>query len=301
MEETRVLACPSCGAQVEHDAAIHAVECPFCATPIVTGTGRHRHIKPHGVLPFALDEDQARAAMTGWLGRLWFAPSGLQDYARKGRRMQGIYLPYWTFDAETRSTYRGEQGTVHYETRTILRDGKRKQVRVARVRWRAVTGQVARAFDDILVLASRSLPGRFTDGLAPWDLSALEPYRPDYLAGFRAEGYTVDLEDGFAEARTHMDRTIARDVKFDIGGDRQRIHDIRTELDAVTFKHVLLPVWVAAYRYRGKPYRFVVNGCTGRVRGDRPWSIWKIALAGLAGLVLAGAAGYLVAMKEGRI
>ncbi|MEB8386829.1 TFIIB-type zinc finger domain-containing protein [Rhodobacteraceae bacterium KMM 6894] len=299
MEETRVLTCPNCAAQVEFDANTHAAECPFCATPIVTDTGTNRHIKPRGVLPFALDERAARDAMTDWLGKLWFAPSGLQEYARKGRKMQGIYVPYWTFDAQTASRYQGERGTVYYETRTVMRDGKRQQVRVAKVRWHAVSGRVSRFFDDILVLASRSLPKTYTDGLEPWDLSAMEPYAPEFLAGFRAEAYTVELDDGFVEARAKMDRTIARDVKFDIGGDRQRIHGIDTTVSDATFKHVLLPVWLAAYKYRGTSYRFVVNGRTGRVQGARPWSAWKIGFAVVLGLLVAGAIGFAIAVSEG--
>ncbi|MEO0746252.1 MAG: primosomal protein N' (replication factor Y) - superfamily II helicase, partial [Pseudomonadota bacterium] len=230
IEETRVSKCPNCAAEVEFDADIHATECPFCATPVVTDTGAHRHIKPKGVLPFALSEREARAAMTAWLGRLWFAPGGLQDYARKGRAMQGIYVPYWTFDADTRSAYTGERGTVYYETQTVMRDGKRQQVRVAKVRWQRTRGKVARFFDDVLVLASTSLPKRYTDALEPWDLSEMEPYAPEFLAGFRAEGYAVALEDGFEEARGYIDRIIARDIKFDIGGDRQRIHSVDTKL-----------------------------------------------------------------------
>ena len=301
IEETRVLQCPNCAAQVEFDADTHATECPFCATPVVTNTGTHRHIKPRGVLPFALEERAARQAMTDWLGNLWFAPSGLQEFARKGRKMQGIYVPYWTFDADTKSSYQGERGTVYYETRTVMRGGEKEKVRVAKVRWRAVRGRVARFFDDVLVLASRSLPKRFTDALEPWDLAALEPYRPEYLAGFRAEGYTVELEDGFAEARRHMDRVIARDVKFDIGGDRQRIHDIKTQMSDVTFKHILLPVWLAAYKYRGETYRFVVNGRTGRVQGERPYSAIKIAIAVILAMIVAGVVGYLYAKNEGAI
>jgi DNA-directed RNA polymerase subunit RPC12/RpoP len=298
MEETRVSRCPSCAAQVEFDPELHARECPFCATPVVIDTGTHRHIKPRGVLPFALDEGQARDAMKTWLGSLWFAPNGLEDYARKGRKMQGIYVPYWTFDARTRSAYSGERGTVYYETRTVMRDGKRQQVRVAKVRWRHVSGRVARFFDDVLVLASRALPKAYTDGLEPWDLAALEPYRPEFLAGFRAEGYQVGLEEGFAEARRIMDRTIARDVKFDIGGDRQRIHRIDTELSDTTFKHVLLPVWMAAYKYRGETYRFVVNGRTGRVQGERPYSAWKIAFAVLGLLVAGGALALFLTTQQ---
>ncbi|WP_299964210.1 TFIIB-type zinc finger domain-containing protein [uncultured Roseobacter sp.] len=298
MEETRVSKCPNCAAEVEFDPDVHAAECPFCATPVVTDTGAHRHIKPRGVLPFALDEATARAAMKDWLGSLWFAPNGLQDYARKGRRMQGIYVPYWTFDADTQTRYTGERGTVYYETQTVMRDGKRQKIRVPKIRWRPARGQVRRFFDDVLVLASRSLPKRFTDALEPWDLSAMEPYTPEYLAGLRAEGYAVELRDGFIEARDKMDRIIARDIRFDIGGDRQRIHQVDTDLADVTFKHVLLPVWLAAYKFRGETYRFVVNGRTGKVQGERPWSPVKIAIAVVLGLTLAAAVGLIAAATQ---
>ncbi|MFQ1701747.1 primosomal protein N' (replication factor Y) - superfamily II helicase [Loktanella agnita] len=298
IEETRVITCPNCGAQTEYDSDTHAAECPFCATPVVTDTGTHRHIKPRGLLPFGLDEAQARTALTDWLGSLWFAPNGLTEYARKGRKMNGIYVPYWTFDADTKSSYTGQRGTHYYESRTVMRDGKRKTVRVRKTRWRGVSGRVARFFDDVLVLASRSLPKKYTDGLEPWDLSALEPYKPEYLAGFRAEGYQVELTDGYQEARNYMDRMIRRDVKYDIGGDDQRISTVETAVSDVTFKHILLPVWLAAYKYRGKTYRFVVNGRTGRVQGERPYSAWKIAFAVILGLIAAGIAGYFYAITQ---
>ena len=262
IEETRVSQCPNCAAEVEFDAHTHAAECPFCATPVVTDTG-------------------------------------LQDYARKGRAMSGIYVPYWTFDADTTSRYSGERGTVYYDTITVVRDGKRERQQVAKIRWSPARGRVARFFDDVLVLASRSLPKRFTDALEPWDLAALEPYRPEYLAGFRAEGYSVELSEGYEEARAHMARLIERDVKFDIGGDRQRIHDIDTSVKDVTFKHILLPVWLAAYKYRGRSFRFVVNGRTGRVQGERPYSAWKIFFAVLLGLIIAGTVGYLYGLEQG--
>ena len=298
IEETRVITCPNCGASTEFDADTHAAECPFCATPVVTDTGTHRHIKPRGLLPFELEEKTAHKAMTDWLGGLWFAPNGLNEYARKGRKMNGIYVPYWTFDADTKSRYQGARGTHYYETRTVTRDGKRRQVRVRKTRWRNVSGRVSRFFDDILVLASKSLPKKYTDGLEPWDLSALEPYKPEYLAGFRAEGYQVELAVGYTEARAYMDRMIRRDVKYDIGGDDQRVRNVDTDISDVTFKHILLPVWLAAYQYRGQTYRFVVNGRTGRVQGERPYSAWKIGFAVLIGLILALIAGFVIANSQ---
>jgi predicted RNA-binding Zn-ribbon protein involved in translation (DUF1610 family) len=286
MEETRVTQCPSCGAQVTLAAEIHAKECPFCATPVVTDTGTHRHIKPQGLIPFQLTERQAHKAMNDWLGRLWFAPNGLQDYARKGRKMEGVYVPYWTYDADTSSRYTGSRGTAYWVT-VRGADGKTKRVR--RMRWTSVSGRVARVFDDVLVTASRSLPKAFTDGLEPWALGALTEYRPDYLSGFRAEGYTVDLDEGMGDARRIMDARILSDIRRDIGGDAQRVTSVDTDISDVTFKHVLLPVWLAAYRYKGRPYRFVVNGQTGKVQGERPWSAVKIAIAVILALLLGAA------------
>lgn len=298
MEEIRVSSCPNCGAQVEFNEADHATECPFCATPVVTDTGTHRHIKPRGVLPFQLDERTAHNAMTEWLGRLWFAPNGLKEYSRKGRKLDGIYVPYWTYDADTRSSYHGQRGTIYYVTRTVTRNGKPQTVREQKIRWTNVRGRVQRFFDDVLVLGSRSLPKKYTDGLAPWNLSVLEPYTPHFLAGFRAEGYTVQLEEGFHEAQEIMDAQIRRDIKFDIGGDQQRITHVDTDVSNVTFKHILLPVWMAAYKYRDKSYRFVINGQTGRVQGERPYSAIKIALAVIAGLIVAAGVGYFIAMNQ---
>lgn len=304
IEETSTVHCDACGADVEFDAKTHAGTCPFCASPIVTETSANRHIKPKGVLPFGLTEREARDAMNRWLGGLWFAPGGLQEYARAGRPMQGLYVPYWTYDADTATRYRGQRGDVYYVTQRVqvMVDGKMAtQTRqVPKIRWTPVSGRVTRFFDDVLVLASRSLPKRYADRLGPWDLSALRPYRPAFLAGFRAEAYTVPLDEGYAEARAVMDQTIARDIRFDIGGDQQRISEAKTQISDATFKHILLPVWLAAYKYQGRTYRFIVNGRTGAVQGERPWSRWKIAVAVVAGALAAGVAAY-VAFASGAL
>lgn len=294
VEEVRTLSCPNCGARIEIDGDKHASECPFCATPVVTDTGTTRQIKPQGVLPFVITEEQARAALEGWMGRLWFAPSGLLAYARRGRRMTGVYSPFWTFDARTRSEYSGQRGDYYYETVYVTRqvNGRTERVpqQVRRIRWRHSNGQVARDFNDVLVLASASLPRRFTNGLAPWDLSHLQPYRPDYLAGFEAEGYNIALADGHDIARQEMAGVIMMDVRRAIGGNEQRVEQVRTDFSGETFKHILLPIWSAAYKYNGKSYRFVVNGQSGQVQGERPYSAWKIAFAVLLALLVLAAA-----------
>ncbi len=142
-------------------------------------------------------------------------------------------------------------------------------------------------------MASTSLPTRLGDDLTPWDLGQLQPYTPDFLAGFQAEGYTVALADGHATARDRMARVIESDVRRDIGGDEQRVNSIDTRHGDETFKHILLPVWMAAYKYSGKSYRFVVNGQTGEVQGERPYSWWKIGFTVLLVAALVAGAVYL--------
>lgn len=292
VEDVRMLSCPNCGAKVEINGPTHATDCPFCATPVVMDTGATRQIKPQGLIPFRLTEAEARTQLGNWLGSLWFAPNDVLEYARKGRRMTGIYSPFWTFDSDTQSAYSGFRGDHYYETHyvTVTENGRsrREPRQVRKVRWTPASGRVGRRFDDVLVLAAQSLPRAHTDALTPWDLSGVVAYRPDYLAGFESEGYTVPLLDGHRAARDEMAQVIAMDVRRDIGGDEQRIERIDTSHRDETFKHILLPIWTAAYKYNGKSYRFVVNGQSGRVQGERPYSAWKIAFAVIAAIILAG-------------
>ena len=300
IEETRVSTCPNCGAQVEFDADVHAAECPFCATPVVTDTGTHRHIKPKGLLPFALDEDTARKAMTDWLGRLWFAPGGLKEYARKGRRMQGIYVPYWTFDADTRSAYRGERGTVYYETRTVTRNGKRERVRVAKVRWRAVSGRGGTVFRRCAGagLAQPAQEVHRRAGAVGF-VGAQSPTTPNTWPGSAPRGIRWNWKRGSPRpARSWTGSSPATCGSTSAATGSASMTSRPRSVTSPSSMSCCL-VWLAAYKYRGQTYRFVVNGRTGRVQGERPWSAWKIALAAIAALLVGAVVGYVVAKEQG--
>jgi ribosomal protein S27E len=303
IEETRTIKCPSCAAEFTFDPDRHAGVCPFCGQTIVAETGAHRQIKPAAVLPFGIEERAARERVGSWLKGLWFAPSKLKRYARTEGRLSGIYLPYWTYDSRTRTSYSGQRGTIYQEpvrVQTVV-DGRRVvQTRmVQKVRWQPVRGEVARAFDDILVLASRSLPAQMTDRLEPWDLQGLKPYAAEYLTGFQSEAYQVALDEGFKTANEKMRAVITGDVTLDIGGDLQRIERLDIRHAYTTFKHILLPVWLGAFRYRSRIYRLAVNGRTGEVQGERPYSFWKIAAVVLVVAVLAGLFLYAYANQIG--
>lgn len=284
--EAREVQCDVCGALFQFDAGINADHCPYCGAHHLTPGGSTRRIKPWGLLPFRVSRGQAVESYKTWTRTRWFAPNRFKREAQREDRMIGVYVPHWTYDSDTTSHYRGERGDDYWvtESYTAYVNGRpvRRTRQVRKTRWRPVSGTVRLRFDDVLVVAGESLPRAYVERLEPWDLKALVPYADEYLSGFRAECYTVTLEQGFVRAQSIMDAAIRRAICADIGGDHQRIHAVDTRHANVTFKHILLPVWLSAYRYRGKVYRFVVNARTGEVQGERPYSVVKIALAALA-------------------
>jgi DNA-directed RNA polymerase subunit RPC12/RpoP len=301
-EEKRTVKCNSCAAEFTFDPNVHAASCPFCGSAVVAETHTVRVIQAAALIPFELDQKKAHEAFRRWLGSLWFAPNDLTKFAQTEGKLAGMYVPYWTYDAQTYSRYDGERGDAYYVPYTVTREVDGKTVTETRqrreIRWTHVSGNVERFFDDVLVVASRSLPKKYADRLDTWRLASLQPYRVEYLAGFRSEVYQVTLRDGFAEAKGRMEDQIRSDVRSDIGGDEQRIHSIRTRWEDLKYKHILLPIWLAAYRYRGKLYQILVNGQTGEVEGARPYSWIKISLAVLAAAIVVGVIVWLVGRAQ---
>jgi DNA-directed RNA polymerase subunit RPC12/RpoP len=290
-EEVRSVSCTSCGALVEPPPSAEAFPCPYCGSSIVATARSQRLIKPQALLPFKIPRDRATQLFRSWIHKLWFAPNALKKLARLEGRLQGLYTPHWTFDAATVSRYTGQRGDNYTvtRTRTVIRNGRpaTERYQTTEIRWRPAAGTVARHFDDVLVVGSTSLPRELAEELEPWDLGNLVPYADEYLSGFIAERYQVDLAQGWHRAEERMEEVIRGDVRRAIGGDHQRIHTLDTTHDRVTYKHVLLPMWICSYRYREKVYRFLVNARTGEVQGQRPWSWVKITLAALVAAAVA--------------
>lgn len=280
--DTRTFRCTSCGASTTPPAEVTAFHCPFCGNPIVGQEETSQLIAPQALLPFRLERSQARGQFRKWIAKLWFAPADLTKGALSDSRFTGVYIPYWTFDADCTSDYSGMRGDDYWETQHYTTtDAQGRTVhgtrQVRRTRWRPVSGRVFDRFDDLLVNASRSLPSRYADALEPWDLKQLVPFGEAYLSGFRAERYQIGLPDGFSSACELMDEGIRRSVRRDIGGDHQRISRLSVQRDNISFKHVLLPIWISAFRYKERIFRILVNARTGEVQGERPWSKGKIA------------------------
>ncbi len=287
--------CGACGGIVQFRGTLISSSCPYCASPLQRDDVQEsqQKIAFDAVLPFLIDRGGARERLQSWMKSRWFAPSALRKH-RVSAVFEGVYLPYWTFDTLAFTRYVGQRGgdyTVYVGT------GKNRRA-VTRTRWYPARGAFQRFFDDVLVPASTGLPARSLNQLAPWPLQKSLPFTQEALAGFYARVYDVELDQGFAIAKARIDEALARDVRRRIGGDRQRVESIRSRYDAITYKLVLLPVWMLVYRFRGKPYQVLVNAGTGEVVGERPYSWVKITLAVVA--AAAAAAGlYLLAKARG--
>jgi len=262
---------------------------------VVTGGTANTIIKPSYVLPFNIDQKNAFVQFKGWIKKLWFAPNDLKHYADNADKLNGMYIPYWTYDSNTSSSYTGQRGDNYTTTEsyTAFENGKSvtRTRTVTKIRWSYASGHVNNQFDDVLVLASNSLPENYTAALEPWDLHNLASYSDKFLSGFRTESYQVDVKTGFEKSKVIMDNGIRQSVCRDIGGDHQRISSLDTTYNDIKFKHILLPIWLSAYKYKEKVYRFMINGRTGEVQGERPYSTIKIVLTVLGGIALI-VAGY---------
>lgn len=278
--EKRVLGCSECGAKTELDTKQQSKVCPFCEAPLVVAQAHvEKLIKPKGMLPFKIDKDDASVSIKKWLGSLWFAPKALKQGAQLDK-LKGIYLPFWTFDCLTHTTYFGERG-VYYNEETTEKNAEGKEItrEVRKTRWHPVSGSLEHRFDDVLVPATKTFSESQLDFLAPWDLDNLMDYKDEYLRGFTTEVYQIDVKSGYATAKPCMEEELQKFIKVEIGGDDQRVTSANTRYSKATFKHLLLPVWVSAYHYKDKLYQILVNARTGEVYGERPWN--KLAIAAL--------------------
>lgn len=286
--------CTACNAEVQPAPTVVSFNCPYCDASIVNVAGSRSLIKPRSLLPFGIPRRKAEDELVEWFRSRWFAPSDLRRFARTQGRFQGVYVPYWTYDCRATSDYRGARGEYYYVTVGTGNNRRRER----RTRWYPASGRVHNTFDDLLVLASHSLPHTTAQKLEPWDLPALVPYADEYLSGFMAESYTVELREGFEAAKGMMEPQIHDSIRRHIGGDTQRIDAVSSRYSDITFKHILLPVWMLSYSYRGRLFRVLVNARTGEIQGDRPYSPWKIAGAVFAGLIVLALVVWFMASRN---
>lgn len=293
-DELKVVNCSNCGSQTVLSSFTTSDKCSFCAAPLVLSPqDGQQYLPPHYILPFEINKQQGIDYFQKWLKGLWWVPNDLAKKVNSSSfALQGIYLPHWTYDTDTITDYNGRRGDYYYttESRTVTVDGKTETQteEVRHTRWSSVSGRVNCDFQDLIVPASKSLPAKTLNDLAPWNFNLLVKFDERYMSGFRSETYQIAPQDGLLMAFEQTKREIRSEIENDIGGDEQQIGDTETDYLNKAIKYIMLPVWTSAYSYNNKIYQFTVNASTGEVIGQRPVSVIKIVLFVFMVLVLIG-------------
>ncbi len=290
-DEAVVFACENCNAKVVLKNGETTKTCPFCGTAHVKKTDELAGLKPNALIPFAFGGEKALSLSKAWAKKRFFAPKGFKKNLR-AENLNGVYTPCFTFDSGTVSYYNGVIGN----TRTrVVGSGKNKRVQTYVV-WRNIAGTHCDSFDDVLITAGNKFDQRKLDKVSPYQTNDGKVYEEKYLLGFMAYHYDNDLTECWGQAKTRMDTVIRRNILSKYVYDRLQYLNVSTSHNSVTYKYVMLPVYVGNFNYRKKLYNFYVNGSTGKVTGKTPKSPWKVLFTVLGGLALIVGIGLLLSL-----
>ncbi len=287
--DVSVVRCAGCGKQSLSASA--DAPCAFCGSADMTFVDMLPGLRPDSLIPFKIDVNKAVQLFIRWIKRRRFSPFALKREFKAGN-IRGVYIPYWSYDTNAKSSYTGQAGDYYYddETSTVTISGKTetKTRRIQKIRWRFVSGSYDRNFKDIMFNDS-ALDQKVLESLEPFRLNELIKYEPRFLQGFYVERQSGGLKAVWERARSYMGKAIRTDIQDTIrrGCDVLGKININTNFTDVKYRLMLLPVWISSYRFRSKTYNFYINGQTGEVQGKSPRSILKIGgiIVILAGII----------------
>lgn len=284
-EQKKSVECKQCGAVSIYDVLETSAVCPFCGSTSVMPAANENTIAPGAVCPFVVTKEKAGEQFTTWLKKKWFAPKKAKKSAHPDA-FQGIYLPYWTYDAQTTSNFTARAG---YDRKVKDRDGNTR----TETEWRRVSGVYQEFFDDETVMASKRHENSGVKDCEPFKLNDLKPYSPKYMAGFVAERYSIGLKEGWELAQRKIQSELRSNIRQYVKSHWRADHSdsvrFSTIYSNITYKYLLVPAWISSFKYKDKVYQFAVNGQTGKVGGKAPVSAFRVILAILFGIgVVAG-------------
>lgn len=267
----KLIVCSNCGGQTVYDSEQVTGACPFCGSTSVAPAAENDQIMvPNAVIPFAIGKEQVQDLFTGYLKKKKLLKKGVLDC--KLENVVGIYLPFWTFDAYTASSYTAYKHTGRNENSE------------------EITGSWYQGFDDIPVFASDRLANPFISKVQDFDFTSAVPYSSKYLAGIPAERYTLGLNEGWERTK----KLITEKIKRGIHSTRCYSEKIYTNYYNVKFRCLMAPVYLAKYVYGKKTYLVAINGQTGKTCCKAPTKIGMIIALILIADALLGAIGYLL-------
>ncbi len=292
-KETAVLQCEHCGAKCVVSKFDIMAKCDYCGSSNLIKTTEVPGLRPDTVVVFDMNRADALTQVNTWLSKRFFVPSQFKQQL-KNRQINGVYFPAFTFDANVTAKYTGV--LVQTSTTTIVvNENETTQSQIVR---RGINDIISRTFDDCLVLANDEITPQVLAKLQPYDTNRGQTFQQSYLSGFNVCQPSKEAQKCWSEAKNLMESTIRRQITTRYATNNTHIEDIHLDLNItnITYKYVLLPVYVGHIEYKGTKYPLYVNGQTGKIYGKTPKSWWKILLTFGALGIAAFAAGIFLAM-----
>jgi len=268
-EDTRQYQCRNCGAVLFTEKRTSAAICSFCGSPMILGDRLTGNYAPTKVIPFSISKEEAEKAFHKWCKKLRFSPKEFAEGSRI-KEITGMYVPFWLYDL------RG-QGEAHLHcTRTHIFN--RGDEEVTETSHFDVYRQVDLTLKDVPADASEKMADNLMDSLEPFDYSAMKEFQTPYLAGFLSEKYSFTDKEMLPRvtkrANEYMDEFIRSTVQ---GYDSVTFENRDYHIGQLSSEYALFPVWMVYYDYNDAEYTFAMNGQTGKLAGDPPRSVPKIA------------------------
>jgi DNA-directed RNA polymerase subunit RPC12/RpoP len=256
--------CDGCGASMSYDTSAKALRCPFCGSTKMSKQENVRTLRPRWVVPFRVPYDKATQILRKFLANGFWRPGDAASSSSIDKVTQ-VFVPFWVFAADTDSFWTGDSPKVPYG---------------ARGNWVPVSGKHQSHYDGILVGASSILTAEEIDRIRPFDLSKAVPPEKVELEQVIVEEFRLARKFAKPLAVSMIeDREAAACSRYLPGGGRNV--RVNVTISSLTSEPVLLPIWIMVYHYRKLTYRVLINGQTGEIHGEAPFSYAKAAQVGL--------------------
>jgi len=249
--------CDGCGAAMSYDASAKNLRCPFCGSERLTAKQDTKALAPSRVIPFEIQQQQANDILRKWMGASFWRPSDLVQNAVV-TKMTPVYVPYWVFRAKTYTYWNADT------SKTPLG---------AQASWYPTHGEHHGSYAGLLVGASAALTPQETSALCPFDLQRGVPTEKVDLNNVVYEPFTVQRKYARPLAQQLIESLESQACRQFVPGNCRNLK-LNVLLEGLSSEPVLLPVWIMAFHYREKIYRFLINGQSGKAFGEAPFD-WK--------------------------
>ncbi len=254
--------CDSCGGEIVADVNTGATSCPYCGNPVIVPQKFSGDLKPDLVIPFKIEEKQAKEAYREHLKGKPLLPKFFKDENRINE-LKGIYVPFWLYDAEVdmAARYRATRSRSWSDANYIYTETSYYSI------FRA--GEIG--FDNVPVDASTNIDDALMQSIEPFDISDAVDFKTAYLAGYLADKYDISAEDSQSQANQRIRNSAETALSSTVRGyDSIALEGMNMALSNQSVKYCLLPVYILNTTYKGEKYTFAMNGQTGKLVGDLP-------------------------------